>query len=87
VYPKISDSLRSFFVSRGEDPGDCGRSIALATCICSACTIVPILGIFAGLAALVLLIIFFVKAFDLSGRIQRVASVPPAAPLPPAAAS
>jgi ABC-type bacteriocin/lantibiotic exporter with double-glycine peptidase domain len=45
VYPKISDSLRSYFVSQGEDPGDCGRSIALATCICSACTIVPILGI------------------------------------------
>jgi hypothetical protein len=39
------------------------------------------------LAALVLLIIFFVKAFELSGRIQRVAAVPPAAPPPPAAAS
>jgi ABC-type phosphate transport system permease subunit len=86
VYPKISDSLRSYFASRGEDAGDCGRSTALAACICSACTIVPFVGLLAGLAALVLLIIFFVKAFDLSGRIQRVAAVPPTTPLPPAAA-
>jgi hypothetical protein len=87
VYPRISDSLQSYFRSRGENAGDCGRSIALATCICSACSIVPFVGMLTGLAALVLLIVFFVKAFELTGRIQKTIGqpvVPPSIPSTPA---
>lgn len=83
VYPKIADSLQSYFRSRGENVGDAGHGIALATCICSVCAIIPLLGMFAGLAALVLLIIFFVKAFDLSGRIPRPISSSPTPTISP----
>jgi hypothetical protein len=68
VYPRIADSLKSYFASRSAtNVGNCGRDLALATCICGACVIVP----FAGFAALILMIIFFAKAFDLSRRIGR----------------
>lgn len=80
VYPRISESLQSYFASRGENRGDCGRKLAMATCICAVCSIIPLLGIVAGLAALVLMIIFFVKAFELTGQIQKTipSTTPPA---------
>jgi hypothetical protein len=68
----VAESLKSYFNEKGDaSVGDCGASIALWLCICPLLALVPIVGIFAGLATLVLLIIFYVKAFELSGRIQR----------------
>lgn len=87
VYPRIADSLRSSFSSRGQDRGDCGRGLALATCICAACTIVPLVNMLAGPAALILLLIFFVKSFSLSSELQRaLPTTPPAQPIAPPAA-
>ncbi len=83
VYPRISDSLRSYFASRGQDRADCGRGIAIATCVCIACSIIPIVGMLSGLAGLVLLIVFFVKAFGLTGEIQKSLSTGTASIAPP----
>lgn len=72
VHPRVADSLKSYFTAKGDTSvGDCGHTLALWLCICGACSIIPFVNMFAGLAALVLLIIFYVKAFELSGRIQR----------------
>jgi hypothetical protein len=71
VYPRIATSLQSYFGRRGDrSVGDCGHSLALVYCIC---TLIP----FVHLVALVCIIIFFVKVFDLTGRIER--SAPPLA--------
>ena len=69
VFLRIPDSYRSYFQSLGRDVGDAGRSIGLALAICAACTIVPCVNLLAAPAALVLLIIFLVKIYNLKGQI------------------
>ncbi len=70
VFPRLSESYLSYFTSKGRtDVGDCGRGIGLAYAICSACSIIPYLGIIGGLAGLVLLIIYLIKAYELKGQI------------------
>jgi len=70
IYPSLATSYKKYFDSIGRtDVGDCGYSIALAYCICACCAIVPYIGILPGIAALVLLIIFLVKAWDLRAQI------------------
>ena len=70
VFPRLSESYQSYFAARGRvDVGDCGRGIGMAYAICCACAIIPYLGILAGLAALVVLIVYLVKAFELKGQI------------------
>lgn len=72
VHPRVADSLKSYYDSLGAHQyGDCGRSLALWLCICSVCVFVPFLGMFAGLATLVLLILFYVRAFNLSSKIPK----------------
>jgi hypothetical protein len=87
VHPKVAESLEAYFELFGDKRhGDCGRSLALALCICTACTIVPFFGILSGLAALILFILFYVKAFDLSAAISQPSAVafsPSLPPLPP----
>jgi hypothetical protein len=74
VHPKVAESLKSYFDAQGSHAnGDCGGSLALWLCICGACAFVPVVGFFAGLAGLVLLILFYVKAFELSARIPKTA--------------
>jgi hypothetical protein len=70
VFPRVADSYRDYFHSAGRpDVGDAGRGIGLGYAICAACSIIPCVGIFAGLAALVLLIIFLVKIYGLKAQI------------------
>jgi hypothetical protein len=65
VYPRISASLESYFARRGDRAeGDCGRTVALVLCICSLIPFVQII-------ALVCMVVFFVKVFSLTGRIER----------------
>ena len=87
VYPTLATSYKNYFNSVGRtDVGDCGYGIALAYCICGCCSIIPYLGILTALAALVLLIIFLVKAWDLRSQIlenpSTLPAVPPPAPTP-----
>ncbi len=84
VYRRIPDSFQSYFASVGRtDVGDCGRNIGLWYAICAACSIIPCVNYVAGPAALVLLIIFLVKMFDLKSKIGQ-PSIPPPPPLAPA---
>lgn len=70
VYPKLADSYKAYFDSVGRpEVGDCGKGIGLAYCICVACSIVPYIGVLPALAALVLWIIFLVKAKELRDMI------------------
>ena len=70
VFPRVSDSYRDYFNSVGRpDVGDAGRGMGMAYAICGAVSIVPCVGIFAGLAALVLLIIYLVKIYGLKAQI------------------
>jgi len=60
VHPRVAQSLKSYYYSQGTPAnGDCGDALALWSCL---------LGIICGPAALVLLIIFYVKAFELSAK-------------------
>lgn len=71
VYPGLSQSFKSYFDSVGDTTvGDCSAQIALWYCITSVCCIIPCVNYIAGPAALVLFIIFLVKAFDLKAKIK-----------------
>lgn len=70
VYPRLAESYQAYFASQGvTDVGDCGRGIAMGYCICAACSLIPYIGALPGMASLVLLIIFLVKANELKNRI------------------
>ena len=70
VYPKLSDSFAAYFQSIGDNSvGDCGRGLGLAYSICCVVSIIPFLGCLTGLASLVLLILYLVKANELKNRI------------------
>ena len=70
VFPKLSASYKAYFDSVGRtDVGNAGSGMALAYCICAACGILPCVGMLAGLAALVLLILYVVEAHRLKNLI------------------
>lgn len=80
VYPKLAKSYQSYFAEQGRtDVGDCGEKIGLWFSISAAVAgvvgIIPCIGIIAvliaGPAALVLWIIFIVKALGLKGQIPE----------------
>ncbi len=81
VHPKLAQSYQAYFASIGRtDVGDCGYGIALAYSIATVCCLVPILNYLAGLATLVLLIVWLIKASELKNAIP----VDPSAALTPA---
>ena len=62
LYPKICDSVKKEMESRNmAESGDYGRSIGITMPILSLCGIIPFLGSLAGIANLVLFIIFWSK--------------------------
>lgn len=72
VFPAISDSFASYFRAQGElDKGDCNRSLAMAHCICVACSVIPYIGALPGFASLIILIIYLVKANELKSQIPQ----------------
>lgn len=71
LYPKISESLRLEFESRGyPQQGDYGRSLGITLPILGVCGIIPILGVFAGIGNLVVFIIFWVKMAELKNKLK-----------------
>jgi hypothetical protein len=48
-----------------------GKAIGIAMCTCGACAIVPILGILAGLAQLVLIVVYWAKIAGYSQMLDR----------------
>ena len=70
VYQRLPESYQSYFAAQGRtDVGDCGKQLGLWYAICAACSLVPCVNSFAGIAGLVLLIMFLVKAFELRRQI------------------
>ncbi|MCZ6835866.1 MAG: hypothetical protein O7G85_08840 [Planctomycetota bacterium] len=84
VYQRIAESYKNFFDAHGRtDVGDCGKGIGLWLAICTVLSVIPCVGYVTGLAALVLLILFIVKAFELKGKVQSILDQPhPSSPPP-----
>ena len=84
VFQRIPTSYQKYFASQGRsDVGDCGKNLGLSFCICYLCAAIPVVGIFALLGALVVLILFLVKIMGLKKQIHIDGGAPPAA-VPPA---
>src|SRR5882672_5369822 len=47
-----------------------GQTIGLAMCICIVCSVIPILGILAGVAGLILWIMYWIKISEYSGGLD-----------------
>jgi len=74
VFPKLSDSFKAYFDSIGDTSvGNCGRDLAIGYAITSAVSVIPFLGCLTGIVAVVLLILFLVKANELKNRIPLTA--------------
>ena len=70
VYPKLAESYQAYFAAQGRtDVGDCGKQLGLIYCIAAACALIPYVGVLAGVAGLVLVILFLVKAYELKAKI------------------
>lgn len=72
VVNQISNSLHNEFQARGitdVEPTP-GKTIGLAMCILQVCSIIPIVGIFTGLAGFVCWIVYWVKINEYANRLQ-----------------
>ncbi len=89
VYPRLSRSLKAAYDAAGrKDVGDCGEAIGIAYSVCAAMSAVPYLGCLTGIPALVLVVVYLVRAHRLAREIPPAdaAAPPPAGTPPPAAA-
>jgi hypothetical protein len=71
VVNSVSDSLRNEFMRRGlssVEPAP-GKGLGMAMCVCILCSIIPILGVFAGIAGFICWILFWVKINEYSRRL------------------
>ncbi len=73
VYLGLSDSFASAFRARGEElePAETGRNMGMIFCVLAVCSIIPCVGAVASLVALVFMIIYLMKAFELKGRLTK----------------
>ena len=77
VFIRIPESYQSYFYSRGRyDVGDGGKSLGMWFSICTACSLIPCLGIIPAFVGLVVLIVFLVKITTLKGRVPQLAAMP-----------
>lgn len=77
----LAKSLANDFARRGmpSPEPEPGQSIGLAMSICACCGVIPILGVLASLASLVLWIMYWVKIADYSRALVQ----PPVVAIPP----
>jgi len=91
VFPKLSRSYQTWFEAKGDtSKGTCNSELAWTFAILCACSIVlgfiPCVAQLAGVAALVILIIYLVKMFSLKNEaIATAAAAPTAGQMPPPA--
>lgn len=72
IVTAVAKSLGNEFRSRNiQAENEPGKSIGLAYAILVCCSIIPFLGILAGLAGLVLWIVYWVKIAEFSNRIAQ----------------
>jgi hypothetical protein len=73
VFVRLSRSFKGYFNSVGNSAvGDCGEGMGLAYAVCEAAALIPCLGLAVWIAAIVLLILYLVKANELSNQIPAV---------------
>jgi hypothetical protein len=74
VVMKLSEGYKEYFAAnpRG-DVGDCGQGIGLGWAVASLCIIVPLANRFAGIAALILMVLYLVKMSQLRGMVAPTA--------------
>ncbi len=66
VVLKLSEGYQQYFAGQQRaDVGDCGQGLGLGWAIASVCGFVPIVHLFAGVAALVLMVLYLVKMSQL----------------------
>ena len=67
VFPRISSSFQRYFGATGRDGkfGDCGSKYAIWHCVCRLLTYIPLLGVLFGSISVIMLILFFVKGFEM----------------------
>lgn len=71
LYPKISESLKREFEERGSvQEGDYLKNIGLTMAVLNICGFIPVLGNIAGLAGLILLIIYWVKTAEYKNKLR-----------------
>ena len=71
LYPKISESVKNEFLKRGlSDSGDYGKSLGTAMAVLGLCGFIPSLGGFAGIADLVIWIIYWVKMSEYKSKLS-----------------
>jgi hypothetical protein len=74
VYIRLPKSLQGYFSSVGNSRvGDCGEGLGLVYAICQVATLIPCLGLFVWIASIILLILYLVKANELTGQIPAAA--------------
>lgn len=83
AFPRLSDSYKAALAELDPDAdvGDCGKGIAIAYCILVVASYVSCVGSLASAGALILLIVFIIKALELHKRV--VAAGDPLAPQAP----
>ena len=72
VVTGVAKSLATEYARRGIPSSEPlpGRSIGVAMSVCNCCCIIPVLGAFAGLAGLVLWIVYWIKIAEFSRRLD-----------------
>jgi hypothetical protein len=71
VFPRLSDSFRSYFDKKPEEEvtGDCGKQLGIVYSSCIAATLIPCVNFVAGPVALVILIVYLIKANELRAKV------------------
>ena len=73
VVLRLSRSFAEFFSAAGQPPdGNCGRAIGLAFCVCNACALIPVVGVFAGVAGFVLWLGYLLSVREMRDRVIRI---------------
>jgi len=74
VLARVTDGIRGFFLTRGENVDDAGWPLALGYCICSlgafVCCCIPCFNVLSYAAAVVLLVLYWVRLGDYVRRIE-----------------
>jgi hypothetical protein len=74
VVKGMAKSLNNEFRARNIPNMDLepGQPIGIAMCVCGACSIIPLLGLFAALAYVILWIVYWAKIAEFSRMLDRV---------------
>lgn len=74
VLARVTDGIRGYFLARGESVDDAGWPIALGYCICSlgalVCCCIPCFNFVSYAAAVVLMVLYWVRVSDYVRRIE-----------------